>query len=54
MMSRKHYTALAAEVAALDLPDDQRQKVAEAIARVAAADNPRFNRSRFMTAAHAA
>jgi hypothetical protein len=48
-MSRKHFIALAAAVAAIADPVNRRQ-VAELLADVCAAANPRFNRSRFYAA----
>ena len=48
-MSRKHFIQLARAVAAIsDLVE--RRKVAELLADVCAAANPRFNRSRFYSA----
>ena len=49
-MTRKNYKAMANEL--LFIQDkDARQKMAEAFATIAKADNPRFDRIRFMEAA---
>jgi hypothetical protein len=48
-MSRKHFQALAAAVATISDPNNRRT-VAELLASVCAASNPRFNRQRFMEA----
>jgi hypothetical protein len=52
-MSRKHFIALAAAVAAIADPSDRRN-VAELLAEVCAAANPRFNRQRFYRACNVA
>jgi hypothetical protein len=48
-MSRKHFVQLARAVASIVDPVNRRQ-VAELLADVCAAANPRFNRSRFFAA----
>ena len=53
-MSRRDYRAIAAAIAAsLELGADRRstRELADAIASVMAHDNPRFCRTRFLTAA---
>ena len=51
-MSKKHFVALAAEIAAIQ-PTEARQLAAEAVARVAARFNPAFDLDRFMSACNA-
>lgn len=46
--TKKHYIATAKIVKSL--PKTQRKKTAEKFARQYAADNPRFDRARFMSA----
>lgn len=48
-MSRKHYIA-AAEVIRAESFGESRRRIAEAFAAMFAADNPRFDRARFMEA----
>ena len=48
-MSRKHFIALAAAVAAI-ADSANRRNVAELLAAVCASANPRFNRQRFYNA----
>lgn len=48
-MSKKHYIAMAAAVR--EIADViERRRMAERVAAVCAADNPRFNRARFLAA----
>lgn len=49
-MSRKHFRALADEIAHMDLTDVQRYEVASGIARVCKMDNPAFQTQRFFAA----
>lgn len=51
-MTKKHFIALAAEIAAIQNVE-ARQLAAEAVARVAGRFNPNFNLDRFMTACNA-
>lgn len=48
-MSRKHFVQLAAAVASIVDPVNRRQ-IAEMLAAVCAASNPRFNRQKFYEA----
>lgn len=52
-MSRKHFVALATAVAAI-ADSANRRNVAELLAAVCAAANPRFNRQRFYRACNVA
>jgi hypothetical protein len=48
-MSRKHFKAIAAAIAAILDPSDRR-RIAEALADVCRESNPRFDRARFLAA----
>jgi hypothetical protein len=50
-MSRKHFILIAEAIRNLRLTNEQRIDVAYAMADVLQATNPRFNRSRFISAA---
>jgi len=50
-MSRKDYVAIAQAVADARLADNDKAEVALKIAAALAADNPRFDRERFLKAA---
>jgi hypothetical protein len=57
-MTRKHYEAIAQVLADARTPfnpgaNQVRESIVEALARIMASDNPRFNRERFLRAAHA-
>jgi hypothetical protein len=49
-MQRRHFEAIAATIAALDMDLNTRCKVANAFAAMAATQNAKFNWRRFMTA----
>ena len=49
-MTRKHYIAIAKAIAELDLPKPNKAAVADTIADCCQADNPRFDRARFLAA----
>lgn len=48
MMTRKHFEMAARNIAAM--PESERLKHAEAWIKVCAADNPRFDKARFLAA----
>lgn len=49
-LSKKHYVAIANELRDLEIPKTNKAKVAQALARVMRADNPRFDLDRFYSA----
>lgn len=46
-MTQRHFEAIASEIAALDLVQQDKRAIAEAMARVCKRFNPRFNSERF-------